>query len=174
MQNTKKKPALWKIILLAVLVIAMVVLLDWMHLKKSARGRYAELNSAAKTVFLAAESYRAEGHTAAEFAGSGKLAGEEGFPGYLLTRSTGYMTEGDHYAIVCNDKGQVQYVLYSYSTIADKTLTAPPAPGDGEDKDATLRLLKTPILWRHAVGVYYPAVISAPSENEATTETMFQ
>ena len=166
MQNTEKKPALWKIILLAVLVIAMVVLLDWMHLKKTAKSRYNDLSNGARSVFLAAESYREDGNALPE---SGKISGQEGFSGYLLTKAEQYVAEGDDYAVVSDDAGQIRYVLYAHGSIAKKYLTAPPHSGDGEDKDRMLRLLQTPVLWWTAVGVYYPAVISAaPAE---TTET---
>ena len=171
MQNTEKKPVLWKIILLVVLLAAMIVLLDWMHLRHDAKQHYMELNSAASAVFFSAESYRKEGHTAAELAGSGRISGQEGFSGYLLARSGKYLAEGDYYAIVCNDSGQIQYVLYSRSKIADKYVTDPPRAGDGEDKDSMLRLLQTPVLWRTAVGVYYPAVISAAPETATESET---
>lgn len=161
MQNTEKKPALWKIILLIVLLAAMLLLLDWMQLRRTAITHYSELNTAARTVFLLAESYREEGH---ELPGNGRLSGGEGFSGYALARSDKYLAEGDWYAVVCNDKNQVQYVLYSRSRIADKYLTDPPNASDGEDRDRMLRLLQTPVLWRTAVGVYYPAAISAAPE----------
>lgn len=168
MQKTEKKPALWKIILLAVLLAAMMLLLDWMHLRHDAKQHYMELNSAASAVFFSAESYREAGH---ELPGNGRLSGQDGFSDYALARSDRYLAKGDYYAVICDDKNQVQYVLYSRSKIADKYLTDPPGAGDGEDQDSMLRLLQIPVLWRQAVGVYYPAVISAAPASEKTSET---
>ncbi|MBR3628891.1 MAG: hypothetical protein IKN55_00240 [Oscillospiraceae bacterium] len=171
MQKTEKKPALWKIILLAVLLAAMMLLLDWMHLRNTAKSRYTDLNSAARTVFLAAESYRADGHAAEEFAGTGRLTGQAGgFAAYLLDADNA-LQPGSRYAIVCDESGKISYVLYACGHIPEKYLTAPPAAGDGEDRDSMLRLLQTPVLWRQAVGVYYPAVISAAPASEKTSET---
>ena len=165
-EEAPKKHLVLKAILLAVILLAMVLLLDWMHLKKTANSRYSELSNGARSVFLAAESYRAEGNVLPE---SGRIAGQEGFSGCLLAKAEKYVAEGDHYAIVCNEAGQIRYVLYAHGNIAEKYLNDPPQAGDGEDKDKMLRLLQTPVFWRGAVGVYYPAAISAaPAEVTAT------
>ena len=59
--------------------------------------------------------------------------------------------ENDHYAVVCGADGQVRYVLYSFSRIADSDPERPPVT----DMFTSVHTLQIPLFWRFTV-VCYP------------------
>lgn len=132
-------------------VLLASVLCDWLYLRYHAKGRYSRLSAAAKTVGLAAEEWLSEGHSPAELAGEHCVAEQDAFGAYLNGLESPYLRENDHYAVVCGADGQVRYVLYSFSRIADSDPERPPVT----DMFTSVHTLQIPLFWRFTV-VCYP------------------
>ena len=139
------------VLIAAAVMLAAVLLGDWLYLRYHAKSRYIRLSAAAKTVGLAAGEWLSEGHSPAELAGEHCVSEQDGFGAYLNGLDSPYLRENDHYAVVCDADGTVQFVLYSHTRIADRYLESPPAA----DMFTSVKTLQIPVFWRFTI-VCYP------------------
>ena len=120
-----------------IVIFLIILLLGWCaYSRYYAILNFSSLEVKAKTVCLSAEAWQKDGHTLTTCSGKCKDA-----------PFSEYFSDDNYYAIICDEQGNLQYVLYSERKI--KNLNQP-------DRIKEYQKLKIPFLRWYAVGSYPP------------------